>query len=81
MAKWDIAPRFGVAYALNTKTSIRAGFGENYDNFGMSIANQVATLGSAGLLGSESDAGRLGVHRGCSSLHRPPRHSAGRVGT
>ena len=53
MDKWDIAPRFGVAYALNPRTSIRAGFGENFDNFGMSIANQVATLGSAGLLGSE----------------------------
>ena len=54
MAKWDIAPRLGVAYALNNKTSIRAGFGENFDNFGMQIANQLATLGSAGLLGSES---------------------------
>ncbi|HEY1986442.1 MAG TPA: TonB-dependent receptor [Terracidiphilus sp.] len=54
MDKWDIAPRVGVAYAFNNKTSVRAGFGENYDNFGMSIANQVATLGSAGLLGSES---------------------------
>lgn len=54
MAKWDIAPRIGAAYALNNKTSIRAGFGENFDNFGMQIANQVATLGSIGLLGSES---------------------------
>jgi len=54
MAKWDIAPRFGVAYAFNNKTSIRAGFGENFDNFGMQIAQQLATLGSAGLLGSES---------------------------
>jgi len=53
MAKWDIAPRFGIAYALNNKTSIRAGFGENFDNFGMQIAQQLATLGSAGLLGSE----------------------------
>ncbi len=52
MAKWDIAPRLGAAYALNSKTSIRAGFGLNYDNFGLQIANQLATLGSAGLLGS-----------------------------
>lgn len=54
MAKWDIAPRLGVAYALNSKTSIRAGFGENFDNFGLQIAQQLATLGSIGLLGSES---------------------------
>jgi hypothetical protein len=53
MAKWDIAPRLGVAYAMNSKTSIRAGFAENFDNFGLQIANQLATLGSAGLLGSE----------------------------
>jgi hypothetical protein len=53
MAKWDIAPRLGIAYAMNSKTSIRAGFAENFDNFGMQIANQLATLGSAGLLGSE----------------------------
>jgi hypothetical protein len=52
MAKWDIAPRLGVAYALNAKTAIRAGGGLNYDNFGLSIANAVATEGSAGLLGS-----------------------------
>ena len=48
-----IAPRVGVAYALNTKTSIRAGGGLNYDNFGLSISNMMSTLGSAGLLGSE----------------------------
>jgi hypothetical protein len=54
MAKWDIAPRIGAAYALNGKTSIRVGFGENFDNFGMQIAQQLATLGSIGLLGSES---------------------------
>jgi hypothetical protein len=53
MDKWDIAPRLGIAYAYDPKTSIRAGFGINYDNFGMSIANQLATLGSAGLLGAE----------------------------
>lgn len=53
MQKWNFAPRIGIAYALNPKTSIRAGGGLNYDNFGMSIANQVATAGSAGLLGSK----------------------------
>jgi hypothetical protein len=53
MAKWDIAPRLGLAYALNGKTSLRAGFGENFDNFGMQIAEQLATLGSVGLAGSE----------------------------
>ena len=53
MAKWDIAPRVGVAYAFDNKTTFRVGFGENFDNFGMQIANQLATLGSAGLLGTE----------------------------
>jgi hypothetical protein len=53
MEKYLIAPRVGVAYALNSKTSIRAGGGLNYDNFGLSIANMVSTLGSAGLLGSK----------------------------
>jgi hypothetical protein len=54
MAKWDIAPRVGVAYAFDNRTTFRVGFGENFDNFGMQIANQLATLGSAGLLGNES---------------------------
>jgi hypothetical protein len=53
MEKYLIAPRLGVAYALNSKTSIRAGGGLNYDNFGLSIANMVSTMGSAGLLGSK----------------------------
>src|ERR1022692_4087303 len=53
MQKWNIAPRLGVAYALDAKTSIRAGGGLNYDNFGLSIANLVSTMGSAGLLGSK----------------------------
>ena len=52
MEKALIAPRVGIAYELNSKTSIRAGGGMNYDNFGLSIANMVSTMGSAGLLGS-----------------------------
>ena len=53
MQKALIAPRVGLAYQLDKKTSIRAGGGLNYDNFGLSIANMVSTMGSAGLLGSE----------------------------
>lgn len=53
MEKALIAPRVGVAYQLDHKTSIRAGGGLNYDNFGLSIARMVSTMGSAGLLGSE----------------------------
>ncbi len=56
MAKADIAPRVGVAYALDAKTSIRAGGGLNYDNFGLSIANMMATYGSSGLSGQEQTA-------------------------
>jgi len=54
MPKLNFAPRFGIAYAYDQKTSIRAGFGLNYDNFGMAMASLVSTQGSAGLLGQNA---------------------------
>jgi hypothetical protein len=54
MANLNFAPRVGIAYAFDQKTSIRAGFGMDYDNFGMAVANIVSTGGSAGLLGSNA---------------------------
>jgi hypothetical protein len=47
--KLNIAPRFAVAYALNSKTSIRGGFGVYYDHFGQGIINAFNQSGSFGL--------------------------------
>ena len=38
-SKDNFAPRFALAYALNSKTSIRAGAGMYYDHFGESLIN------------------------------------------
>ncbi len=54
--KLNIAPRFSVAYALNSKTSIRAGAGLYYDHFGQGIINGFNQKGSFGLASSLSSA-------------------------
>ncbi|HVJ08945.1 MAG TPA: TonB-dependent receptor [Acidisarcina sp.] len=51
---WDtqkdaIAPRISVAYSPTPLTSIRAGFGMNYDHFGQGIVNSFDQNGSFGL--------------------------------
>ena len=58
---WDkqntnIAPRFAIAYALDTKTSIRAGAGMYYDHFGQGIVNAFNSYGSFGLASQISSA-------------------------
>ncbi len=45
----DIAPRFAINYAPNNKTSIRAGFGIYYANYGEGIVDSFNQLGSYGL--------------------------------
>ncbi len=50
MDKLDLAPRFAVAYALNPKTSIRAGFGLYYDHFGQGIVDSFDQSGEFGLV-------------------------------
>ena len=50
--KADIAPRLAVAYALNSKTSIRAGAGMYYDHFGQGLINGFNQKGSFGLASS-----------------------------
>lgn len=45
----DIAPRLAINYAPDAKTSIRAGFGIFYDNYGMGIVDSFNALGSYGL--------------------------------
>jgi Carboxypeptidase regulatory-like domain/TonB dependent receptor len=54
--KDNFAPRFAVAYALDPKTSIRAGAGMYYDNFGQGIVNAFNSFGSFGLASQISSA-------------------------
>ncbi|HYK35553.1 TonB-dependent receptor [Alloacidobacterium sp.] len=49
MQKNNIAPRFSFAYAADSKTSIRGGFGMFYDHFGQGIVSSFDQLGSFGL--------------------------------
>jgi hypothetical protein len=57
MAKTDIGPHVGLAFSPDAHTVIRAGFGMVFDNYGLGIANVLATYGSAGLLGQNATGG------------------------
>jgi Carboxypeptidase regulatory-like domain len=57
MAKSNIGPHVGLAYSVDAHTVIRAGFGIVFDNYGLGIANVLATYGSAGLLGQNATGG------------------------
>lgn len=50
----NFSPRIGIAYAMNPKTTIRAGFGLYFDHFGEALVRNFSELGSYGLGGSES---------------------------
>jgi hypothetical protein len=50
----NFSPRLGIAYAMNSKTTIRAGFGLYFDHFGEGLVRNFSELGSYGLGGSES---------------------------
>ena len=54
--KDNFAPRLAIAYALNSKTSIRAGAGMYYDHFGQGIVNAFNASGSFGLASKLSSA-------------------------
>jgi hypothetical protein len=47
--KDNFAPRLAIAYAPDSKTSVRAGFGLYYDHFGQGIVNTFSQYGSFGL--------------------------------
>lgn len=47
--KANIAPRIGIVFAPDPKTSIRASFGMYYDHFGEALVNDFDEFGSAGL--------------------------------
>jgi hypothetical protein len=49
MPKNDIAPRLAIAYAVNPRTSIRAGAGVYYDHFGQGITSSFDQFGAFGL--------------------------------
>ena len=53
MEKNNIAPRFAVAFAPDSSTSIRAGFGMYYSHFGEGIVNSFSQYGSYGLQGEK----------------------------
>lgn len=57
MAKSNIGPHVGVAYSVDAHTVVRGGFGMAFDNYGLGIANILATQGSAGLLGQNATGG------------------------
>lgn len=56
MSKDNIAPRFAIAYAPSSKTTIRLGAGIYYDHFGESLVNIFDQNGSFGLSGSVTNA-------------------------
>jgi Carboxypeptidase regulatory-like domain/TonB dependent receptor len=59
--KKDFAPRIGIVYAPNGKTSIRASAGMYYDHYGEALVNTFDTNGSYGLTaGITNSAGELG---------------------
>jgi hypothetical protein len=45
----NLAPRFAFAWAVDTKTSVRGGFGIYFDHFGQGVVNSFDQLGSFGL--------------------------------
>ena len=54
--KTNFAPRLAIAYAVDSKTSIRAGAGMYYDHFGQGIVNAFNSFGSFGLASQISSA-------------------------
>jgi hypothetical protein len=54
--KGDFAPRIGVVFAPNARTSIRASAGMYYDHYGEALVNTFDTVGSYGLTAQISNA-------------------------
>src|SRR5260370_21737625 len=52
----NFAPRLSIAYALDSKTSIRAGAGMYYDHFGQGVVNALNSYGSFSLPSQLSSA-------------------------
>jgi hypothetical protein len=59
--KTNIAPHFGIVFAPDPKTSVRASFGMYYDHYGEALAQNFASEGSLGLSAQITNgAGELG---------------------
>lgn len=56
----NIAPRLAIAYAIDSKTAVHAGFGMYYDNFGQGIVGSYSQLGAFGLSGKNATAANFG---------------------
>ncbi|MBZ5548310.1 MAG: carboxypeptidase-like regulatory domain-containing protein [Acidobacteriia bacterium] len=54
MNKLDFAPRFAVAYAPDSRTSIRVGVGMYHDHFGEGIVDGFSQFGSFGLTSTQA---------------------------
>lgn len=68
--KLNFAPRLSVAYAPDSKTSIRAGFGLYFDHYGESLVNTFDAKGSFGL------SSQLTTPLGTYSIDGSARHPA-----
>jgi hypothetical protein len=76
--KDNFAPRFSVAYAADSKTSIRAGVGLYYDHYGESLVNIFDQEGSFGISSSVTNpAGVYGIE-GNDGKHLPSPRFMGR---
>ena len=77
--KLNIAPRFSVAYAPDSKTSIRAGFGLYFDHYGEALVSTFDSYGSFGLSSQLTNpAGVYGIEG--DSKHQPsPRFTSNRA--
>lgn len=67
--KANFAPRFAIAWAPDSKTSIRAGFGMYYDHFGQALVADVDAHGSFGLSSqlTNPSAGLYRIEGNCPS--------------
>jgi len=70
--KLNIAPRFSVAWAPDSRTSIRSGFGIFYDHYGEGLVSTFDEYGSFGLSSRlENPAGVYGIEGDSSHLPSP----------
>jgi hypothetical protein len=83
-SKNNIAPRLAFAWAPDSKTSVRGGFGIYYDHYGQGIVNSFDQLGSFGLTTSlENPAGtqftstspRFTARNALPAISLPPQQS------
>lgn len=71
--KNNIAPRLAIAYAPDSKTSIRAGAGIYYDHFGEGLVNIFSQQGEFGL--AESVTNPAGIYSDANSPRYTGRHA------